>query len=47
MRLMAFWKERVTVSEIVIFGIGALFGAICVISWALCEADKKDGDKHD
>lgn len=37
----------VPVSEIVIFGIGALFGAICVISWALCAADKKDGDSHD
>lgn len=38
----------VSVSEIVIFGIGALFGAICVISWALCAADKRrEDDKHD
>lgn len=36
----------VPVSEIVIFGIGALFGAICVISWALCAADKKRGDDN-
>lgn len=34
-------------TEIVIFGIGALFGALAVITWALCAADKKKEDNND
>ena len=33
--------------ELVIFGIGVFVGILIVITWALCAADKKDGDSHD
>lgn len=34
-------------SELVIFGLGALFGALAVITWALCAADRRDEDDKD
>ena len=34
-------------TEIVVFGIGYIFGVLTVITWALCAADKRRGDDDD
>lgn len=34
-------------TEIAAFVFGALFGALAVITWALCAADKRKDDEDD
>lgn len=34
-------------TEIVAFAIGTLFGALAVITWALCAADKRGENDND
>lgn len=34
-------------TEIVAFAFGALFGALTVITWALCAADKRGENDND